>query len=202
MLFFGCWTVVRQLHSLLWGGGPCWFVWGVQPFWIKPFMLAMSRVCVLEFVRSPQWFLDCIICGHALDRHRFAMLAVGRPCIFADGVKLIAKPEDVNDVLFHISSAGVTFEEGEWLSWDDLRPRHFIVSESLEVEVMAALAEFPGSGIDGGKGKDKVRVKRRVVIDVPRGPWHRPPVTEGCASDGSESSSVSDVGDCSLSFSF
>jgi threonine dehydrogenase-like Zn-dependent dehydrogenase len=34
---------------------------------------------------------------------------------------------------------------------------------------MVALAEFPGSVKDGGKGRDNVRVKRRVVIDVPLG---------------------------------
>jgi hypothetical protein len=36
---------------------------------------------------------------------------------------------------------------------------------------MNALAESKGSGADGGKGKDQMRVLRRVVIDVPPGAW-------------------------------
>jgi hypothetical protein len=158
----------------------------------------MFKVVVLEFKRSPQWFLDCIISGAVLDRHRLAMLAVGRPCIFADNAKLITRPEEVNDILFHISVAGVTFDTME-LSWDELRARHLIVSESMEDEVMEALAaaleEFPGSGKDGGKWHDAAIVKRRVVIDVPRGPWHRPLVSEG-------GTSTSDSGDSVLNFSF
>jgi hypothetical protein len=133
----------------------------------------MTMVVALEFFRSPQWFLDCIVCGEALDKHRSAMLAVGRPCIFGgEGAKMLVSPEVVNDVLLHLSSAGVTFEDIHY-SWDELRPRHMIVSESLEIEVMAAIAACTGSGQDGGRAKEnKVRVKRRVVIEVPPGAWH------------------------------
>ena len=157
----------------------------------------MPRVVVLEFKRSPQWFLDVIIRGEALDGHRSAMLAVGRPCTFgAHDAKIIVAPEEVHDTLFHLSSIGVAFDEGPTLWWDDLHPRHVIVSQSLEGDVLAALDASPGSGLDGGKGHDKVKVKRRVVIDVPLGPWHRAPVSEGCTSD------VSDDDDhCSLNFS-
>jgi len=156
----------------------------------------MPCIIVLEFKRSPQWFIDVFMHGEALDGHRSAMLAVGRPCIFGpQGAKLIVAPEEVHDALFHLSSTGVAFDEGPMLWWDDLLPRHVIVSESLEVDVMAALDCSPGSGLDGGKGKDKVKVKRRVVIDVPLGPWHRALVSEGCTSDVSDD-------DCSLNFSF
>jgi hypothetical protein len=100
------------------------------------------------------------------------MLAVGRPCIFgAEGAKMLVSPEVVNDALLHLSSAGVTFEDMHY-SWEELRPRHMIFSESLEIEVMAAIAACMGSGQDAGKGKDKVRVKRCVVIEVPPGAWH------------------------------
>jgi hypothetical protein len=132
----------------------------------------MLTVVVLEFMRSPQWFLDCFVSGEALDRHRSAMLAVGRPCIFGEGVKLIAHPEEVNDVLLYLSSAGVTFDEDTRFSWDEMRARHVVVSESLEGEVVAAIAACPGSGKDGGRGKDHVKLRRRVVIDIPRAVWH------------------------------
>jgi hypothetical protein len=133
----------------------------------------MTKVVALEFGRSPQWFLDCLIGGERLEKHRSAMLEVGRPCTFGpEGAKLLVGPEEVNDVLLHLSIAGVTFDKNARLSWDELRPRHVIVSEALEAEVMAALAETPGSGADGGKGKDQVKVKRRAVINIPHAAWH------------------------------
>jgi len=55
----------------------------------------MPNIVVLEFQRSPAMLLDCIVNGDALEPHRSAMLAVGRPCVFAEGVKLLAKPEEV-----------------------------------------------------------------------------------------------------------
>jgi hypothetical protein len=134
--------------------------------------LAMTQVVVLEFSRSPQWFLECIVSGEALAKHRSAMLAVGRPCIFAEGVKLLAIPEEVNDVLLHLSCAEVRFDEHTTFSWEELRPRHMIVSKSLEAEVLAAIAKCPGTGKTGGQGKDHVRVKRRVIIEIPRAAWY------------------------------
>jgi hypothetical protein len=157
----------------------------------------MPRVVVLEFTRSPEWFFQCLVAGEALDVHRVAMLAVGRPCFLGEGgAKLIMGPYEINDALLHLRHVGVTFDTGPTLWWDELRPRHVIVSDALEAAVMAALAECEGSGKDGGKGKDKVKVRRRVEIDVPWGPWHRGSVSEGCTSDESDDS------DCVLNFSF
>jgi hypothetical protein len=157
----------------------------------------MPRFVVLEFSRSPKWFLDCFVSGMAMEGHRSAMLAVGRPCILGEGAKLIVAPSEVNDVLLHLSRAGVAFDEDSRLLWEDLRPRHVIVSESWEADVMAALAATAGSGLDGGKGKENVRVKRRVVIDMPPAPvpCHRAPLSEGSVSDGSDD-------DCFLAFAF
>jgi hypothetical protein len=99
------------------------------------------------------------------------MLTVGRPCVFAEDAKLLVRPEVVNDALFHLSRFPVEFHSDSTLSWDELKPRHLIVSEEWEADIMAALAEFPGSGKDGGRCKDNMRVKRRVVVDVYIGPW-------------------------------
>jgi hypothetical protein len=57
----------------------------------------MPNVVVLEFQRSPAVFMDCIVNGAELEPHRSAMLAVGRLCVLADGAKLLARPEEVND---------------------------------------------------------------------------------------------------------
>ncbi len=82
-------------------------------------------------------------------------MAVGRACVLGEGAKLIIAPAEVNDVLFHLSRAGVGFDGGSRLWWDDLRPRHVIVSESLEGDVMTAIQESVGTGLSGGKGKDQ-----------------------------------------------
>ena len=131
----------------------------------------MPSVVVIEFAGSPQCLLECIVYGSALSAHRELMLTVGRPGVLAEGVKLLVRPKVVNDALFHLSRVPVEFHNDSIVSWDDLKARHLIVSEEWEADIMAALAEFPGSGKDGGKGRDNVRVKRRVVIDVPPGPW-------------------------------
>ena len=55
---------------------------------------------VIEFMRSPEWFLECIVYCSALSKHRDSMLTVGRPCVFSEGVKLLVRPEVVNDALF------------------------------------------------------------------------------------------------------
>jgi hypothetical protein len=74
-------------------------------------------------------------------------------------------------VLYHLSRSAVTFDDGLTVPWDMLRARHVIVSEAWEADLMSALAARKGSGADGGKGKDHVKVKRRVVIDVPAVAW-------------------------------
>ena len=128
----------------------------------------MPQVVAIEFTRSPHLRFETLVYGSALEIHREAMLAFGRPCSFGnEGAKVFVSPDDVHDVLFYISTTGITFDNCEPLYWDDLRARHMIVSSSLEAEVFAAIAVNPGSGETGGKGKDQVRIKRRVVIDIP-----------------------------------
>jgi hypothetical protein len=73
----------------------------------------------------------------------------------------------VNEVLYHLSRAGVDFDDGCHFTWDELRSRHIIISEAWEADLMASLAGCDGTGLDGGKGKDNVRVKRRAVLEVP-----------------------------------
>jgi hypothetical protein len=133
----------------------------------------MPQVVAVEFTRSPKMLFDCLVYGSALDHHRASMLAVGRPCVFGDeGAKLFVSPDDVHDVLFYISNTGVTFANCEPLYWDDLRSRHMIVSIALEADVLAAIAASPGSGLTGGKCKDHVNIKRRMIIDIPSVAWH------------------------------
>jgi hypothetical protein len=78
----------------------------------------------------------------------------------------------VNEVLYHLSKAGVTFTADCHFTWDELRARHVIISEAWEADLLAAIAACKGTGLDGGKGHDNVRVKRRAVLDVPAVVWH------------------------------
>lgn len=91
----------------------------------------VAKAVAPEFGRSPRWFMDCIVGGEALEKHRSAMPAVGRPCVFGEDVKLLARPGEVDDVLFHLSSAGVTFEDLHF-SWGELRAGRVIVGKALE----------------------------------------------------------------------
>ena len=74
----------------------------------------MFKIVVLEYSRSPAWWLDCVLNGEAMDEHRAAMLAVGRPCVFGEGAKIFAKPEEakMKIQLFGISVEQIILEAG------------------------------------------------------------------------------------------
>ncbi len=74
-------------------------------------------------------------------------------------------------MLFHLSVSGVTFDDGKHFAWDELRAWHVVVSEVWEAALMSALTRCKGSGVNGGKGHDHLKVQRRVVIDVPAVVW-------------------------------
>lgn len=132
----------------------------------------MPTVVLIEFMRSPKSLLDTILQSPLLESLRQEMLAVGRPCIYADGVKLCLCGACINDILFSLSQLeSVTFPDGCEIAVDDLRARHLLVCPELEEYVLSAIAVQPGSGLEGGRCIDNVTVKRRLVIDLPRGPW-------------------------------
>jgi hypothetical protein len=53
----------------------------------------------LRTARNGSWSASFVYCS-ALSKHRDSMLTVGRPCLFSEGVKLLVRPEVVNDALF------------------------------------------------------------------------------------------------------
>ncbi len=81
-------------------------------------------------------------------------------------------------MLYHISCDGVTFDDGTKVLYDELRCRHVVVSAVWEADLMAALDACKGTGIDGGKGRDRVKVHWRVGIDVPAGALAHVPTDE------------------------
>jgi hypothetical protein len=92
-------------------------------------------VVVLEFKRSPQWFFDVIVHGPLLDKHRLAMLTVGRPCWFAADAKIIARPEEVIDILGDFLGAdhfGIgSLRALNSLGWGALPPPRLVFLSSL-----------------------------------------------------------------------
>ena len=134
----------------------------------------MPTAVVLQFHRTPKWFLRLFVDGPMLEVHRNAMLQIGRPTIMGEGVKVLCEPQEVNDILFAILTDGVTFADSAHLELDDLRASHVVLSASLEPVVMAAIAAEPGTGLTGGRSRDKVTVSRRADFEVEAGiaaPW-------------------------------
>lgn len=137
-----------------------------------PIRSAMPTVVLIEFKRSPRAFLDALLHSSVLESVREDMLSVGRPCVYADGVKLCLCSAVINDILFSLSRMGrITFQDGHEIEVDDLRARHVLVCPELEDRLLCAISLQPGSGHEGGKCKDNVKVLRRVVIELPKGPW-------------------------------
>jgi hypothetical protein len=160
----------------------------------------MIDVVVLEFLRSPRMLLELIVTSDKLLEHREAMLAVGRTCWFAGKIKLLATPDDVNDILYAMSrTSAIRFDDGFIVATENLEARHVFVSLSLEAAFMEALAATPGTGTEGGKCRDNVKIKRRVLLACPRGPRMLvacPPGPWLCSTDGlDETLGVDDTND-------
>jgi hypothetical protein len=137
-----------------------------------PIRSTMPTVVLIEFKRSPKLFLDALLHSPLLESLREDMLAAGRPCVYAEGVKLCLCGAVINDVLFSLSQLGrVTFQDGREIEVDDLRARHLLVCPELEDHVLCAISMQPGSGHEGGRNRDGVKVSRRVVLELPNGPW-------------------------------
>jgi hypothetical protein len=68
----------------------------------------MFKVVILEFKRTPASFLDFVLIGNTMAKIRSAMLAVGRPCLFADGAKIFAQPEKAT---MRIKLFGISVEQ-------------------------------------------------------------------------------------------
>jgi hypothetical protein len=147
----------------------------------------MLDLVVLEMMRSPKWFLEFAIASDLLAEPRDAMLAVGRLCFFDEGVKLFATPADVHHILYAFAhTRRLRFEDGSIFDIGDFRPRHVVLSRSLETVFLQALASTPGTGNEGGKCKDNVKVRRRACLLLPRGPWR---------SDGSDAAQATEADD-------
>jgi hypothetical protein len=129
----------------------------------------MPDIIIIEFMRSPALLVETLFKSADLERHRDAMLSVGRPCFFGHGIKLLITPEDVHDVLWWLSATDfIRFEDGFIVAVEDMRPRHLILSMALEFDFLQALDRSPGTGHEGGKCRDNVKVKRKVNLMIPR----------------------------------
>ena len=81
------------------------------------------------------------------------------------GGKLIARAGHVDKAITFLKEEGVELH-GTLLKLDDFHKWHIILSEEFEEQAARALREAPGSGVNGGNSKDKLKVKHqtRVVL--------------------------------------
>ena len=115
-------------------------------------------ITVVEFARSPKSFHQALLRDPQLVACREALLAAKLPLEIGDKAQLLLSPEHFNMVIEHIKANGVTFVDGLHVSADGLKPRHLVCNEGLFIYALNACAEI--------KRKEKVKVKRKVVIKV------------------------------------
>jgi hypothetical protein len=127
-------------------------------------VLAMPACVLLELKRSNEHWKRVLMTHPLLDEARAQMNAAGRLCFIAHGAKMFLDAEDMHDILFAISRRPVCFDDGDMVGWDDLRPRHVLLSPRYEPVFMQVLKDAPGSGLEGGKHNDGCVPRRRVLF--------------------------------------
>ena len=126
-----------------------------------------NAVVVLQVSRVDRHFLNFWFQAKSLEAHFDAMLSVGRSCFFADRVKILATPGDVNDILNAISLVEfVQFDDGVVLASTELRARHILVSPSLEDVLLKALADALECRCWPGLRPKHCRIRRRAVVMI------------------------------------
>jgi hypothetical protein len=122
----------------------------------------MLTVILLEFKRSPKGFRDIILTSPRLAPVRESMEENGRPVIFGDGVKVLVWGSTVHAVLHGVCELGL-----------DLKARHVLVSAYWERKLLHAIRDWPGSGTNGGRSADGIRIRSRLELQLPAPPWER-----------------------------
>jgi len=88
------------------------------------------------------------------------------------GPKILVFSEHLHAVLDFLERWGVDFGDAPRVFLRDMRMWHLVVEEEWDETVLRFIREWPGSGIDGGNSKDKVRIpkrKQRIDVELPRG---------------------------------
>jgi hypothetical protein len=97
------------------------------------------------------------------------------PCrhVFPGGGIILCLPENIDVISNYIASVGFPAKHNI-VDFTDLRCRHVTVERHLEAHLMDLFDHMIGSGVDGGKGRDKCKLKSRTEATIP-------PVTDSCS---------------------
>jgi hypothetical protein len=126
-----------------------------------------NAVVVLQVSRADRHFLNFWFQAKSLKAHFDSMLSVGRSCFFADRVKILATPGDINDILNAISFIKfVQFDDGVVLATTEFRARHILVSPSLEDVLLKALADAVECRWCPGLRPKHCRIRRRAIVMI------------------------------------
>jgi len=126
-----------------------------------------NAIVVLQVSRVDRHFLNFWFQAKSLEAHFDAMLSVGRSCFFADRVKILATPGDVNDILNAISLIEfIQFDDGVVLATTEFRARHILVSPSLEDVLLKSLADAVECQCYPGLRPKHCRIRRRAVVMI------------------------------------
>ena len=147
-IVWGTVPLLRGLHCAAWLGG--------MPFTVVAFSL-------IEFRRSPKSLLDALMYSPELAHIRAGLENNGISPILESGAKMLVPPEDATTITEYFREHGIPLGERR-MFWEDLHPRHLIVGMDVESEVLHAVHTTKGSGVNGGNGRGKVRVKQRQFV--------------------------------------
>ena len=85
--------------------------------------------------------------------------------------KLIASPRDVEVLLQYLETNGILWGDGTRLmepgQLERLKRWHIICTEDFRERVLEAITNRPGTGVDGGTGKQGIQIRRRKWIAIP-----------------------------------
>jgi len=88
------------------------------------------------------------------------------------GPKILVFSEHLHAVRDFLERRGVDFGDAPRVFLRDMKKWHLVVEEEWDETLLRVIREWPGSGIDGGNSRDKVKTpkrKQRIDVELPRG---------------------------------
>ena len=124
---------------------------------------------MLQVARSGCVYMDCMSQCRLLQPLRDNLEAAGLPWQLGDkGMLVLVDPAVYDDVVTFVMNNPVEFEDGfRWFWSDGNKARYLIVPEGLGDFLVEVWSFWPGSGVDGGNCRDKLKPRRRVNFHIP-----------------------------------
>ena len=130
---------------------------------------ANVEVMVVAFQRSPAVFQQALAESQDLHSCRSQLARAGKSFRLPDTeAKLFAPSEQADHIQQYLETSGVLLG-GKRLFLKNLKSWHVIVHEEYAEAFWRVIRTWPGSGLDGGRGKDKVKPKYVVSFHLDTG---------------------------------